>query len=160
MTADTTPYNLPISDRPPRTWSQTLNAVLFTIAFNVGCLMTHGFQIVFLMPLLVLPFEWSRDLYERGVRYTKGSFATLLSEYYKQILLCLRSDGATVLMNQWFAPTRLSITFERTGQGRFTHEQIEQIVVRDKDGNVTALKLPSKSILIANHQVRHPILSV
>jgi hypothetical protein len=57
-------------------------------------------------------------------------------------------------MNQWFAPTRLSITFEREGQGSFSKEQIEQIVVRNAEGKVVALKLPTKSILIANHQVR------
>jgi hypothetical protein len=58
-----------------------------------------------------------------------------------------------VLMTQWFAPTRLSITFEREGQGCFSEEQIEQIIVRNTEGKVTALKLPTKSILIANHQV-------
>lgn len=57
-------------------------------------------------------------------------------------------------MTQWFAPTQLSITFEREGQGRFSDEAIEQIVVRNTDGKVIALKLPTKSILIANHQVR------
>jgi hypothetical protein len=56
-------------------------------------------------------------------------------------------------MNQWFAPTRLSITFEREGQGRFSEEQIEQIVIRNTKGKVVALKLPTKSVLIANHQV-------
>ena len=57
-------------------------------------------------------------------------------------------------MNQWFAPTQLSITFEREGQGRFSEEQIEQIVIRNMEGKVVALKLPTKSVLIANHQVR------
>jgi hypothetical protein len=42
--------------------------------------MVHGFQAAFLLPLLLLPFAWSRGLYEEGVRYTKGSFATLISE--------------------------------------------------------------------------------
>lgn len=98
--------------------------------------MLHGFQIVFLLPLLLFPFTWSRDLYEEGVRYTKGSFATLM-----------------ILMSQWFAPTRLSITFEKEGLGRFSDEQIEQTIVRNTDGKVVALKLPTKSILIANHQM-------
>jgi hypothetical protein len=56
-------------------------------------------------------------------------------------------------MNQWFAPTQLSITFEKEGQGYFSDEQIEHIVVRNKEGKVIALKLPTKAILIANHQV-------
>ena len=42
-------------------------------------------QIVLLMPLLVLPFGCTRHLYGEGVRYTKGSFATLLSKYHKHI---------------------------------------------------------------------------
>jgi len=75
-------------------------------------------------------------LYEEGVRYTKGGFTTLM-----------------ILTSQLFAPTRLSITFERDGQGRFSDEQIEQIVVRNAGGKVVALKLPTKSILIANHQI-------
>src|ERR1700691_68017 len=79
MTSGPALYTLPISDRPPRTWSQTVNAILYGVLFNVGCVMINGFQVVFLVPLLLLPFTWSRDLYEEGVRYTKGSFATLLS---------------------------------------------------------------------------------
>ena len=80
MKASRPPHTLPISERPPRTWSQTANAILFAILFNFGCLMVHGFQIMFLLPLLLLPSAWSRDLYEEGIRYTKGSFATLISE--------------------------------------------------------------------------------
>lgn len=56
-------------------------------------------------------------------------------------------------MNQWFAPTRVSITFEREGQGMFTEEEIGHIVERDTSGRVVALHLPSKAVLIANHQV-------
>lgn len=59
------------------------------------------------------------------------------------------------LMNQWFAPTRLSITFERAGPGKFTEEEIKHIVERDASGRVVALRLPSKTVVIANHQVRH-----
>lgn len=60
------------------------------------------------------------------------------------------------LMNQWFAPTRLSITFERVGPGKFTEEEITHIVKRDASGKVVALHLPSKTVVIANHQVCHP----
>lgn len=79
MTAGPALHTLPISERPPKTWPQTVNAVLFAILFNLGCFITHIFQIVFLLPLLLLPFAWSRDMYEEGVRYTKGCFATLMS---------------------------------------------------------------------------------
>lgn len=56
-------------------------------------------------------------------------------------------------MNQWFAPTRISITFEQEGQGKFTEKEIGHIVERDASGRVVALHLPSKAVLIANHQV-------
>lgn len=58
------------------------------------------------------------------------------------------------LMNQWFAPTKLSITFETEGQGKFTEEEIHNIVERDVSGKVIALYLPSKCVTISNHQVR------
>jgi len=57
-------------------------------------------------------------------------------------------------MSQWFAPTKLVVTFERTGKGRFSEDEIRNIVSRDKEGNVVALRLPDKSVLISNHQVR------
>lgn len=57
-------------------------------------------------------------------------------------------------MCQLFAPTKFHITFEREGKGRFTEEEIERILVRDKSGAVVSLNMPHKHILIANHQVR------
>ncbi|KAF8213339.1 acyltransferase-domain-containing protein [Mycena galopus ATCC 62051] len=56
-------------------------------------------------------------------------------------------------MCQWFAPTKLVISFEREGKGRFTAEEIERIVIKNKNGEVQWLDLPTKFILIANHQV-------
>jgi len=56
-------------------------------------------------------------------------------------------------MCQWFSPTKLVISFETEGKGRFTTEQIEKIVVKDENGKVVSLDLPTKFILIANHQV-------
>ncbi|KAL4068237.1 acyltransferase-domain-containing protein [Scleroderma yunnanense] len=56
-------------------------------------------------------------------------------------------------MNQWFAPTALSVTFEAHGRGKFTPQEIQQIVERDPSGKVVALHLPSKSVIISNHQV-------
>jgi hypothetical protein len=60
------------------------------------------------------------------------------------------------LMNQWFAPTKVSITFETEGQGKFTEDDIRNIVERDLSGKVIALHLPSKCVIISNHQVRVP----
>jgi hypothetical protein len=55
-------------------------------------------------------------------------------------------------MCQCFAPTKLVVTFEKDGLGKFTPEELENLVSRDKNGAVY-LNLPSKSVLIANHQV-------
>ena len=57
-------------------------------------------------------------------------------------------------MNQWFAPSRLVITFENEGPGAFSIDEIRDMTTRGGDGRVLALHLPKKSVLIANHQVR------
>ncbi|KAF8140072.1 acyltransferase-domain-containing protein [Boletus edulis] len=129
-------HQLPIHSRPPRTWAQALNGLLFLLLFIPGCFMIHGFQLLFVLPLKLVPGPNSRKLYDEGIRYTKGAFAALLN-----------------LMNQWFAPTKLSITFETEGQGKFTEEEIQNVVERDGSGKVIALHLPSKSVIISNHQV-------
>ncbi len=67
--------------------------------------------------------------------------------------------GVLVLLSQWFAPTHLVLSFETEGHGKFTPEELEALVERDKQGNVTALNLPRKTVLIANHQVRHSMLN-
>ena len=55
---------------------------------------------------------------------------------------------------QLFAPSTLRVTFETEGQGKFTKEEINEIVARDASGKVIELRLPQKVVLIANHQVR------
>lgn len=72
-------HQLPIHLRHPRTWAQTLNMVLFLLLFIPGCFMVHGFQLLFVLPLKLVPGPNSRKLYDEGIRYTKGAFATLLS---------------------------------------------------------------------------------
>lgn len=57
-------------------------------------------------------------------------------------------------MSQYFAPTRLIITFQLNGPGAFSQDEIDNIAIRDRDGRVSSLKLPQKCILVANHQVR------
>jgi hypothetical protein len=71
-------HTLPISDRPSKRWPQTVNAILFAALLIFPFLIGQSFQIVFLLPLLLFPSARSRDLYDEGVRYTKGSFATLI----------------------------------------------------------------------------------
>lgn len=65
----------------------------------------------------------------------------------------LRNLMSSVLMSQWFAPTKLVVTFETQGMGRFTPEEIDLCLIKDNDGNPVALNLPTKFVLIANHQV-------
>ncbi|KAK7064450.1 putative acyltransferase CST26 [Favolaschia claudopus] len=95
----------------------------------------HTLQLC-LLPILPLPFKWSRTLYAETVRYTKRAFGCLL-----------------VLMCQWFAPTKLIISFEREGKGRLTQEEIDRIVKKNSNGEVESLDLPTKFVFIANHQV-------
>ncbi|KAJ6519558.1 acyltransferase-domain-containing protein [Mycena sanguinolenta] len=130
-------YTIPIAARTESLpWKRKLIALVSGIVFTVTCLTMNIMQIVFLLPLLALPFNWSRTLYADGIRHTKRAFGCLL-----------------ILMCQWFAPTKLIISFEREGKGRFTDEDIERIVKRNKNGEVEWLDLPTKFILIANHQV-------
>jgi len=58
-----------------------------------------------------------------------------------------------VMTCSWFAPTNLVITFETKGPGKFTQEELEQLVEKDSKGKIS-LNLPTKSVLIANHQVK------
>ncbi|THH21467.1 hypothetical protein EW146_g75 [Bondarzewia mesenterica] len=125
-----------ISDRPPKNWAQTLNAIAYAVVFNFGCLMINASQFAFLLPLRLLPFEWAGRWYDAGIRYSKGAFGALL-----------------ILMCQWFAPTRLVVTFERDDPGAFAEDEIAGLVVKDKSGKVIGLNLPHRSVLIANHQV-------
>ncbi|CAL1696139.1 unnamed protein product [Somion occarium] len=128
--------DLPISKRPPKTWSQTLNALLFIIVFDFANLMINAFQFVIVLPIRLIPVSSARNLYDEGIRYSKGAFGILL-----------------VLMSQWFAPTKLVVSFEIEGQGRFTNEEIEKLVEKDASGRVLALHLPQKAVMIANHQI-------
>lgn len=56
-------------------------------------------------------------------------------------------------MCQWFAPTSLVVSFEKEGRGCVLEQDIERIVERDKAGQVVALHLPQKAVLVSNHQV-------
>ncbi|KAI0639245.1 acyltransferase-domain-containing protein [Trametes polyzona] len=129
-------YTVPISARPRRTWAQTAHAALCLAVFLFGCLMINGSQFAVLLPLRLLPLRAARKTYYEGIRYSKGAFGALL------VLLC-----------QWFAPTKLVLSFETKGPGKFTPEEIETLVERDGNGRVVSLNLPQKAVLIANHQV-------
>ncbi|KAI0778024.1 acyltransferase-domain-containing protein [Trametes elegans] len=129
-------YTLPIAARPRRTWAQTAHGLAFLLVFLFGCAMINGSQFAVLLPLRLLPFRAARKAYYEGIRYSKGAFGVLL-----------------VLSCQWFAPTKLVLSFETDGLGKFAPEEIESLVQRDSEGKVTALNLPQKTVVIANHQV-------
>ncbi|EAU92909.2 hypothetical protein CC1G_03696 [Coprinopsis cinerea okayama7 len=57
-------------------------------------------------------------------------------------------------VSKWFAPTKLVITFEREGLGKFTQEDIESYIQRNEQGEPVSLNLPTKFVYISNHQVR------
>jgi hypothetical protein len=73
-------HTLAIAQRPRKTWRQTLQAVLFALIFNFGCMMANGFQFTILLPLRLLPLPGARRLYDEGIRYSKGAFGTLIRE--------------------------------------------------------------------------------
>ncbi|KAJ7630675.1 acyltransferase-domain-containing protein [Roridomyces roridus] len=130
-------HTLPISARTENlSFKRKLLATGFCIVFNVACLTINATQILFLLPLWILPFKWTRSIYTDGVRYTKRAFGCLL-----------------ILMCQWFAPTSLVVSFETEGKGRFTAEEIEKVVVRGENGQIVSLDLPTKFVFISNHQV-------
>ncbi|KAJ7597240.1 acyltransferase-domain-containing protein [Mycena floridula] len=126
-------HTLPVSARPALSFRGKLAGLLFCIVFDVGCLIVNALQFC-LLPLRILPT--AQHLYKDGIQQTKGAFGCLL-----------------ILMCQWFAPTAFKVTFETEGQGAFTEEEIESCVVRDTSGKIIYLDLPTKFVLIANHQV-------
>ncbi|KAI0036670.1 acyltransferase-domain-containing protein [Vararia minispora EC-137] len=135
MVVHSTEHTVPIQQRPSISWTRSVSAFAFLAAWTIGCLMINGSQFLFLLPLYFLPFDFTRRWYQAGIRVSKGGFGTLL-----------------VLMCQWFAPTRMHITFERHGPGAFTDEEMDNILILDRNKNVVGLNLPQKSVLIANHQ--------
>lgn len=80
-------YSVPIAARPPKPWSRLFKAILFFLFFNLGCLIINTSQLLFLLPLRVLPFSFARHLYVEGNRFAKGAFGCLLS-MFRQYLLC------------------------------------------------------------------------
>ena len=81
MTANSQLHELEISKRPGRTWAQLIHGLLFTLIFNLGCLMVNGFQFTVLLPLKLVPLSQAQRLYDEGIRYSKGAFGTLLGAH-------------------------------------------------------------------------------
>jgi hypothetical protein len=56
-------------------------------------------------------------------------------------------------MTQWCGPSKLVLTFEDEGFGKFSQKEIDNMVVKDWKGTVVGLNLPKKAVVISNHQV-------
>ncbi|PFH54662.1 hypothetical protein AMATHDRAFT_185394 [Amanita thiersii Skay4041] len=136
MPSNLQPYTRPISSRPSQSWTRFFKALLFFILFNSGCFMINASQFIFLLPLRILPFHFTKQLYGEGIRYTKGAFGCLL-----------------ILMCHWFAPTKIKVTFETKGKGSFSQEHVSRLIRTYYDCNAGFLDLPKKFILTANHQI-------
>ncbi|KAF9454892.1 hypothetical protein P691DRAFT_799900 [Macrolepiota fuliginosa MF-IS2] len=129
-------YTLPISARPPALWTQTFKTIAFFVLWLLASVMINGTQFFILLPIRLLPFRSTRRLYYEGIRWTKGCFGCLL-----------------MLMCQLFAPTKLRVTFETQGPGKFSKEEIDRVVEKNTEGKVVSLNLPTKFVLTANHQI-------
>jgi hypothetical protein len=70
-------HTIPIAQRPSQ--GRWLQAILFGVLFDLGCLSINLTQFLFL-PLRFLPLPSARELYERGINYTKGCFGILCGE--------------------------------------------------------------------------------
>lgn len=72
-------HTIPIVERPPKTWFQLIHGIICLTVYLTGCVMVNATQLVFVLPLLLIPGKRARALHEEGVRYTKGAFGKLIS---------------------------------------------------------------------------------
>ncbi|KAH7107013.1 acyltransferase-domain-containing protein [Auriculariales sp. MPI-PUGE-AT-0066] len=132
-------YATPISDRPPMPWKRWPAALGFVLAFNVGHILVHGMQlfmfVFIIVPLRlvfgVLGLSFGKVVHEELVRWSKASYCLLL-----------------LVTTQWFSPTEFTVSME----GDLLKP--EDVVVRDTNGRVVSLNLPTKKLVVmSNHQV-------
>ena len=70
-------HALEIKQRPRKTWAQFALGILFLFTFELGLCMIHATQVFFVLPLKIVPGEWSRNAYDDGVRMSKGALGKL-----------------------------------------------------------------------------------
>jgi hypothetical protein len=147
-------HSIPISKRSPTSWAQFFFGILSFILLSFGSLMINASQLIILLPLQFLPFQFAIELHNLGVRLSKGAGGTLLGQLFLVTLFPISTHfSSLVFISQWFAPSTLLITLQHDGPGAFSQHEIDKIAIRGSDGRVLALNLPRKSVLIANHQV-------
>lgn len=71
-----------ISKRPPKTFTQKVLGIISLVVFLFGCISVNATQLLFVVPLALLPFPWAKEAHESGVRYTKGAFGILISQLF------------------------------------------------------------------------------
>ncbi|KAF8313848.1 acyltransferase-domain-containing protein, partial [Clavulina sp. PMI_390] len=129
-TATTPDYATPVAKRKHEGHSWLFKALLFGVFFDASMIAMNTTQFL-MLPIklagLVVPAFGS--VYTKGIQYTKGCFGTLL-----------------ILVTQWFAPTKFTITYEGT-------DNPGEVFELDEAGNVVGLKLPEKTVIMSNHQV-------
>lgn len=73
-------YSIPIKSRPTKSWFQVLYGTVSIVFFLTGCIMVNATQMLFVMPLRLIPDKRALELHETGVKYTKHAFGVLISK--------------------------------------------------------------------------------
>lgn len=72
--------------------------------------MVHGFQLMFVLPLKLVPGPSSSMLYDEGIRYTKGAFAVLMSASFSEL-------ACAIYARDMFHPRRPDESMVRSDKG-------------------------------------------
>lgn len=107
-----------------------LQTGVFAVFFNTTILVAHFTQY---LAVTLYPLPATRPYYEKTIAYTKLAFGRIL-----------------MAINQLFGPTKLVISCS-DAEGNAIDP--ESIVKRRKDGSLSHIELPRKSVWISNHQV-------
>jgi hypothetical protein len=88
-------YLKPVHDRPGLDNLQRINTLNFFVLLNFGLLLANITQFL-LLPFNFVPTPWAQDIYQDGIRYTKGALGSLLSQSISSIFHpYLRIDATT-----------------------------------------------------------------
>ena len=75
-------HTIQVPHRPRKTVLQFLHGVAFLTVFNLCCILINAFQIMFMLPLKAFRYlDVAERAYDEGIRYTKGAFGVLISEF-------------------------------------------------------------------------------
>lgn len=74
-------HTIEIKKRPPRTLLRRVLGLIAITVFFVSCITAHITQLLFIVPIGLLPYAWAQAWYDAGVRYTKGTFGVISSVF-------------------------------------------------------------------------------